>query len=118
MLNELAAQGAGAADHVATCFAPDQRDHFPWGCPVAPLTAEISPTSPEVQRAFHDGLVHNFDALAEVVGGGADQDGVNRAIGILATLGGAMAMARATRGCDGDLSDRILTAAARFLASA
>jgi TetR/AcrR family transcriptional regulator, transcriptional repressor for nem operon len=110
LLDELTTQGAPARAYAETYLAPDHRDHFPWGCPAAPLAAEVFRASPEVQVAFAEGLQANISALARLID--AQKPDLPAAMLLLATLVGAMALARATAAADPALSDAILAACA------
>ena len=105
MLEELADDGADLAAYVSAYLAPDHRDHFPWGCPAAPLAAEVARARTGVKAAFTEGVRANLAALAPLCGGDAEV-----ARGVLATLVGAMALARAVRTEDPELSDGFLSA--------
>lgn len=107
VLDDLAAKGAGVGAYAGMYLAPDHRDHFPWGCPVAPLAAEIGRSAPDIAQAFHDGLMRNLDSLAVLAGRPGDRA---TAMAILAQLSGSLAMARATAVCDQALSDQIRAA--------
>jgi TetR/AcrR family transcriptional regulator, transcriptional repressor for nem operon len=63
-----------------------------------------------VQAAFCEGLNRNVDALVACMGEGARVEQRKSAMVMLAALSGAMAMARATRQCDPQLSQEIMTA--------
>ena len=113
LLHRITAQGGTEAAYVAAYLAPDHRDHFPWGCPAAPLAAEVARATPEVQTAFTAGLHDNLSALARLIN--PTNPDTDKAIAHLATMVGAMALARATKATDPALSDRILTAAKQAL---
>jgi TetR/AcrR family transcriptional regulator, transcriptional repressor for nem operon len=108
LLTGIADAGGSAADYVAAYLSPDHRDHFPWGCPAAPLAAEISRSSPEVQQHFVDGLRANLAALARLLPDTTDEPAEARAVRLLSTLVGALALARATKQIDPVLSDQFL----------
>lgn len=113
LLERLGEEGAGPAGYVRTYLSPDHRDHYPWGCPAAPLAAEMPRLEPQVQQAFVAGLQRNIDGLVSL---GAEQ-GLDRAkaTAMLATLVGALALARAARPVDAALSDRIMADARHAL---
>jgi TetR/AcrR family transcriptional regulator, transcriptional repressor for nem operon len=115
VLTRISSAGGSLRDYFQAYLAPDHRDHFVWGCPVAPLAAEVGRTSPLVQTAFADGLHRNLDAIAALSGIADEGQARAYAIFALATLSGAMAMARATRTCDPQTSSRILEAALQSL---
>ena len=115
LLDGIAAKGGTLADYFRAYLATDHRDHFVWGCPVAPLAAEIGRTAEPVQTAFAEGLRRNLAAIAALSGIADKADAAAYAISALATLSGAMAMARASRSSDPDLSNQILAAALQSL---
>ncbi len=108
LLTKIGAQGGSLADYYRAYLATDHRDHFVWGCPVAPLAAEISRSAPAVKSAFANGLARNLDAIAALSGIADESEARGYAISALAALSGGMAMARATRGCDPETSQQIL----------
>jgi TetR/AcrR family transcriptional regulator, transcriptional repressor for nem operon len=110
LLEGIAQKGGGAASYANTYLTPGHRDHFDWGCPLAPLASEIHRDDPRVQAAFCEGLNRNIEALADCMGAGERMQQRKSAIVMLAALSGAMAMARATRQCDPHLSRDIMTA--------
>ena len=112
LLDGIAQQGGGAGTYIETYLGTDHRDHFDWGCPIAPLASEIHRDAPAVQQAFTEGLERNIDALLKVMGPDKTRDD---AIVILAALSGAMAMARAARQTAPQLSQDILTATRHML---
>lgn len=111
MLETMAAEGGDISDYVAAYLAGDHRDHYIWGCPAAPLAAEMHRADGEVQTAFHEGLVRNLEAIAALHGPGTDDQRFAGAIAVLSTLSGAMALSRAVKETDPALSARILQAA-------
>ncbi len=115
LLQDLLLEGGGAASYIKTYLTRGHRDRFEWGCPVAPLAAEIQRDAPLVQAAFCDGLQRNIAALATCVKAGTKEERRKTAIVVLATLSGAMAMARATRERDPRLSLDILNDAREAL---
>lgn len=111
LLADLASKDGGFAAYVQTYLGADHRDHFPWGCPAAPLASEISRVEPEVQDAFCAGLRRNLDGLAALDCGADTGTAQAHAMMTLATLVGALSLARATKSCDPALSDAFLQAA-------
>jgi TetR/AcrR family transcriptional repressor of nem operon len=107
LLEGMADSGAGPAAYAATYLDAKHRDHFPWGCPAAPLAAEVFRAAPEVQQAFAEGLSANLAALQRLIGG-EDAQAKTAAVAMLSTMVGALALARATRAADPELSDVIL----------
>lgn len=111
VLDGVREKGGTLGDYFRAYLAPDHRDYFVWGCPVAPLAAEVGRTAAPVQAAFAAGLQRNLQAIAVLSGISDPSDARDYAMSALAALSGAMAMARATRGCDPAMSDSILAAA-------
>jgi TetR/AcrR family transcriptional repressor of nem operon len=111
VLERIDSAGGSLRDYFRAYLAPDHRDYFVWGCPVSPLAAEMGRAAEAVQAAFAAGLHRNLDAIARLSRIADPVAAQGYAISALATLSGAMAMARATRGCDPHTSDAILTAA-------
>lgn len=115
LLESLKNQGQGKTAYVQTYLGTDHRDHFIWGCPVAPLASEIHRLEPDVQMAFTDCLKLNIEALEKLIASDDAAQSRSEAIATLATLVGAMAMARATKSVDENLSNEILIAAKAHL---
>ncbi|MDP3196787.1 TetR/AcrR family transcriptional regulator [Tabrizicola sp.] len=115
LVNRIGAEGGSLADYFRAYLAADHRDHFVWGCPVAPLAAEIGRTVQPVKAAFAEGLARNLAAIAALSGITDEAEARSYAISALATLSGAMAMARATRGCEPETSQQILEETLRTL---
>lgn len=115
VLERIDRAGGALAEYFRTYLAPDHRDHFVWGCPVAPLAAEMGRAAEPVQAAFAAGLHRNLEAIARLSRIADPAQAKDFAIFALATLSGAMALARATRGCDPETSTAILEAALRAL---
>jgi TetR/AcrR family transcriptional regulator, transcriptional repressor for nem operon len=109
-LEAMHERGASLRQYFAGYLDPDHRDYFQRGCPVAPLSAEISRAEPKVQLAFLAGLNANIAGIARLSGIADPAAATAYASFALATLSGAMAMARATRPVDAAVSDRILAA--------
>jgi TetR/AcrR family transcriptional regulator, transcriptional repressor for nem operon len=115
VLTRIASAEGSLRDYFEAYLAADHRDHFVWGCPIAPLAAEVGRTSPGVQAAFAEGLHRNLDAIARLSGIPDAREAHTYAISALSLLSGAMAMARATRDCDPQTSSQILAAALHSL---
>lgn len=115
ILDGIREKGGVLGDYFRAYLAADHRDYFVWGCPVAPLAAEVGRTAAPVQAAFAAGLQRNIAAIAALSGIADSADAQRYAVSALATLSGAMAMARATRACDPETSDSILAAALHAL---
>jgi TetR/AcrR family transcriptional regulator, transcriptional repressor for nem operon len=107
-LSGIAQRKGKLAEYLTAYLAEDHRDYFFWGCPVAPLAGEMGRNSQTVQAAFCDGLDRNLAAIADLSGIADQTEAVAFAITVLAMLSGAMAMARATKGCNPARSKQIL----------
>jgi TetR/AcrR family transcriptional repressor of nem operon len=115
LLQELIAAG-GLEGVVAAYLSAQHRDHPGKGCAAAALLPELARQPPKTRRLyaerFQTAVSHMVAALPRQT---HDPEGV--ALGVYATLIGALQLARAVRGAP--LSDRILAAgadAARALA--
>ena len=85
------------------------------GCPIAGLAVDVArePPGTPVRAAFREGLEELIDILAGVQPIREPHDAHGRAVAQMATLVGAMVLARATQGSE--LSDEFLSAARRSL---
>lgn len=108
ILGQMQAAADPYATYVTTYLDAAHRDHFPWGCPAAPLAAEISRLEPEIQTAFVQGLARNLDALAALI---VAPDAQEQAKVALSLMSGAMSLARACKASDPAMSDSILAVA-------
>ncbi len=115
LLEGLGKSGGGIQSYIQTYLAPDHRDHYIWGCPAAPLAAEIFRSDIEVQTAFHAGLEQNIAAIANLLDSPDATERHRQATLVLATLSGSMALARAVKAVDPQLSDQILKTASDHL---
>jgi len=82
------------------------------GCPLPAMGVDVSRSGPEVRQAFAQGLQGYIEAVADTEGGGAITDEV---IATIAGLVGTLVLARAVRGVDDELAERIVDAARRTL---
>jgi TetR/AcrR family transcriptional regulator, transcriptional repressor for nem operon len=117
LLQGIARKGGGASSYARTYLTMGHRDHFDWGCPIAPLASEIHRDEVQIQTAFCEGLNRNIDALADCMGDQKREERRRSATVVLAALSGSMAMARATKQCDPQLSAEIMTATAAMIES-
>jgi TetR/AcrR family transcriptional regulator, transcriptional repressor for nem operon len=108
LLAKLKLGGSDETAYAETYLTRDHRDHFDWGCPVAPLAAEMPRLPDNVQSAFCAGLKRNLDALAALIEPKESELAEEKAIMMLSALAGAMALSRAVKSTDARLSDRIL----------
>jgi TetR/AcrR family transcriptional regulator, transcriptional repressor for nem operon len=117
LLQGIALKGGGVASYAKTYLTTGHRDHFDWGCPIAPLASEIHRDEAQVQVAFCEGLNRHIDALMACMSDEKTPEQRRSAIAALAALSGALAMARATKQCDPKLSEEIMTATAAMIES-
>lgn len=115
LLEDLKRSGRPSADYVRTYLGTDHRDHFIWGCPAAPLAAEIHRLDDGVQTAFASGLERNLASLAALIGQGDALQSREQAIFMLSAMAGAMSLARAVKSADPAFSDEILQTVANRL---
>jgi TetR/AcrR family transcriptional regulator, transcriptional repressor for nem operon len=115
LLEDMKVNGRHSSDYIKTYLDQNHRDYFVWGCPAAPLAAEISRLDADIQSVFYDGLTRNISALAELIGTQDVKTARNEAMVILSTLVGAMALARATKDTDLSLSNEILAVVKQHL---
>ncbi len=80
------------------------------GCAVVALGSDAARQGPEVKAVFEAGIKQHLAKLAAWIGADTGGDPDNRAMAILATMVGAVLIARAVN--DQDLSRRFLSAAA------
>ena len=98
---------------VGRYLSPSHRDAPGQGCALAAVGCEIPRHGPAVRRIFTEGLRTRMDRLAALLPGRRRVAREDQALSILATLVGALILARAVD--DPELSDRILTASAAHL---
>ena len=108
LLGSLKASGQGSDAYIRTYLSPDHRDHFDWGCPIAPLAGEVQRLNASVQSAFVSGFKRNVQSLQDLMSKPDDNEARQKAVFALCALSGSLALARATKETDADLSDNIL----------
>ncbi len=101
----LRADGMTFERYIDTYLSAQHRDYFPWGCPAGALAGEMNKLDSDVQTAFAEGMAQNIDALAALI---PAQNARDLAVVVLATLIGALSLARAVKTANPDLSDTIL----------
>lgn len=84
------------------------RDSPGSGCFYAALSSDVGRQEPSVKRVFTAGLAASLDVLTRVIGGDTKAAKRRRAMATIASLVGAMVLARAVD--DEDLSQEILAA--------
>lgn len=102
---------------IDTYLSGPHRDHPGKGCPAAALAADVARHDGErsLQDAYVAGLKELLSALAGMQEGADTSARAHAAMAQLATMVGALTLARATRG--DPISNQILAAARDFLAS-
>jgi AcrR family transcriptional regulator len=105
-VQDLMAKG-GLEAFVAAYLSPEHRDHPEKGCPSAALLPEIARQSQETRTLYENHLI----AFVQQISAALSQQrkhSEDKILGVLATLVGALQMARAVKGTTS--SDRILAA--------
>jgi TetR/AcrR family transcriptional repressor of nem operon len=100
-------------EYASRYLSPAHRDRPGDGCVMAALSGEIPRQGATIRHCFTDAVRATTHRIASLEPGG--RDGGDEALAIIATLVGALALARAVD--DPDLSDRILAAAREHLSS-
>jgi len=93
-------------------FSAEHRDHAGQGCPATAFGGDLAREAPDspAREPYADGLRGFARWMAD---DGDDEDNEDEDLVAIATMAGALMLARATAGTE--LSDRILTAARRSL---
>jgi TetR/AcrR family transcriptional regulator, transcriptional repressor for nem operon len=107
-VQELMGEG-GLEALIAAYLSPEHRDHPEKGCPSAALLPEIARESLETRSLYEEHLIAAVQQISSALFP-QRQNSEEKVLGILATLVGALQMARAVKGTA--LSDRILEAGA------
>src|SRR5580698_10847373 len=97
-------------------LSPRHRDDPGKGCAFAALGNDAARSGKTVRKAFAEGLAPLIDILAQSIPGKSKAARRRKAVAAMATLVGALTMARAVEGTP--LSDEMLEAAHRELAAA
>ena len=97
-------------------LSPKHRDDPGKGCAFAALGNDAARSGKTVRKAFAEGLAPLIDILAQSIPGKSNAARRRKAIAAMATLVGALTLARAVEGTA--LSDEMLQAAHRELAAA
>lgn len=88
----------------------EHRDEWQQGCPVVALGADAARQGGDVKATFEDGIRSQLDLLEEWLGGHQEDETRKKAMTTLATMVGAVLLARSVN--DEDLSGQFLQAAA------
>jgi TetR/AcrR family transcriptional repressor of nem operon len=105
---DQAPEGEGLAAVVNGYLTAAHRDDIGNGCALPALGAEVSRASPKVRKAVAAKLEKMIEVIAGEISGLGEKDARREAIGALATMMGALLLARMAG--TGDLSDEILEA--------
>lgn len=102
----------GLATRVTSYLSAQHRDHPGEGCPAAALAVDAARAGPDLSEVFAQGIERNIDRFARVIEGleqgEVSAEGRARAMQILSTMVGGLALARATAAGRPALSDEIL----------
>jgi TetR/AcrR family transcriptional repressor of nem operon len=104
------------ADYLEFYVSPMQRDNLAGGCAIAASASEIARQDTAISARFTEGFSKMVELVEHTLGApGANTDGHQRALTIVAAMVGSIAMARATAKANPALSDDILVAVRRVL---
>lgn len=103
-------------DYIDRYLSSEHRDNPGGGCVVAAIGPEIRRQDRAVRSIFTTALVRRISRLAELMPHDRRRAKENNALGMVATIAGAMILARAVD--DPKLSDRILTSTRAWLKDA
>ncbi|MEX3969700.1 TetR/AcrR family transcriptional regulator [Paraburkholderia caribensis] len=95
-------------DFLKRYLSPKHRDHPEAGCPNAALSSEVWRQPIAIKEVFHDGLKDFVNLVAETLERDGVEDGRDKAMSMLATLVGTIALSRAIRDVDESYSDEML----------
>jgi TetR/AcrR family transcriptional repressor of nem operon len=98
---------------IAAYLSPAHRDQLATSCAVATLAGDVARSTDAARTAYTRQVERYLELLMRLPATGSQATTRAGAIGILATLVGAISMARAVN--DEGLSDELLSAAARIL---
>ena len=93
---------------VETYLDAAHRDDPGHGCAIASLGADIARENPKTRKAFSVELEHMIDLIADQIQGASRKAARRQAMATLATMVGALVMARIAG--NGELSDEIMVA--------
>ena len=109
--SEQLGDASSIEDYIRRYLSSEHRDRRAEGCVLAALGSEMPRQSAPVRRRFTDAVNAATRRIAGLVPGRADA--TDEALAVLATLVGALSLARAVD--DTELSERILSAARKRL---
>lgn len=109
-----AARAADLAGYIANYLSTRHRDRPGAGCPMPAYSTEVARQGADVQQRFADGVEQAVERIERLMHTARDR---SAAIAVLATLVGAMSLARATAAAAPAFSDEILAAARDELAA-
>ncbi|CAN7599259.1 TetR/AcrR family transcriptional regulator [Acidovorax sp. LjRoot194] len=103
---------ANMADRIKSYLSPQHRDEPGNGCPAAALAVDAARAGPELSQVFAEGIERNIQRftqlLADHAPGAPPSAQRARAMEVLATMVGGLALARATAAGQPALSQEIL----------
>lgn len=86
----------GALDrYVDFYLSPRHRDDLTIGCPIPALAGEARRASPEVAKAFDDGLDRLADRIGKLMSPGGSKSGRKAALALLGEMAGTLTVSRA-----------------------
>ncbi|MDI9849350.1 helix-turn-helix domain-containing protein [Rhodoblastus sp. 17X3] len=115
MLGATEPLSAGLENIAAQYLAPEHRDNFASGCPVAALASETIRHPGGARAEMTAGLNRQIERLSKVAPGADEAERRRAAIGSWAAMVGALILARMSD--DSDLSDEILSETRTWLAA-
>ncbi len=103
-------------DYLDFCISRERRDDAAGGCPMVASASEIARHGRNISGSFTDGFEDTVAAIeAALPQTGSKEDVRDRALAIVASTIGGVAVARATMKSNPQLSDRILKSVRRAL---
>ena len=94
----------------------DHREEKMDGCPIVALGSDAARQGPDVKAEFEAGIKARLDVLDRFIAGSGDEASRGKAMGILATIVGAVTLSRVVN--DPDLAQALLNAAAQQVRNA
>ena len=101
---------------IGFCLSGDHREEKMDGCPIVALGSDAARQGPDVKAEFEAGIKARLDVLDRFIAGSGDEASRGKAMGILATIVGAVTLSRVVN--DPDLAQALLNAAAQQVRNA
>ena len=101
---------------IAFYLSGDHREEKMDGCPIVALGSDAARQGPDVKAEFEAGIKARLDVLDRFIAGSGDEASRGKAMGILATIVGAVTLSRVVN--DPDLAQALLNAAAQQVRNA